>query len=202
MEARPLKEKKVWDKLAHRYDQQTARYVDTAYKLTIEAAWQAIAPGDAVLDIGCGTGIVTLGIAPYAGRSEAMIDVARAKATRQSLANVEFHVGDGYYLPHPDGSFEVVLLCNLLHVLQDPAAQLKDGLLITATDCCGEPARFPVRLQLWLQTLVHKLGVIPFLTNFTKADLRTLIQISGFQILETDDFYQQPVNYYVKAQKV
>jgi ubiquinone/menaquinone biosynthesis C-methylase UbiE len=216
MDERILKEKKVWDKTAHRYDRQTARYIDNAYRRTIEKAKEAISKDDVVLDIGCGTGIITLGIAQCAERiiaydiSENMIHIARDKAKRQATEGVEFHVGDGYDLPHEDSSFNVVLLCNVLHFLKEPSAQLKEahrllgegGTLITTTDCYAEPARFPVSLWLWMQTVMHRVGFIPYTTNFRKGELLSLIEASSFEIIEEDEFYENPVNYYVKAKKV
>lgn len=215
MEERIVKEKKLWDKIAGRYDTGNSRYVD-AYRMTIEKAIEAISDGDAVLEIGCGTGIVTLGIANSTDRiigwdiSENMIHEAKKKAGAQSIENVEFFVGDGYNLPYEDGSFDVVLLCNVLHFLKEPASQLKEahrllregGALVTVTDCYGEPARFSVQVVLWLQTLSHRFGSIPYMTNFRKRDLRSLIETSGFEILEDGDFYEDPINYYIRARKV
>jgi ubiquinone/menaquinone biosynthesis C-methylase UbiE len=216
MDERILKEKKVWDKTAHRYDRQTARYIDNAYRRTIEKAKEVISKDDVVLDIGCGTGIITLGIAQCAERviaydiSENMIQIAREKAKRQLIEGIEFHVGDGYALSHEDSSFDVVLLCNVLHFLKEPSTQLKEahrllrdgGILITTTDCYGEPARFPVSLWLGLQTIMHRVGVIPYMTNFRKGELVSLIETSRFEIIEEDEFYENPVNYYIEAKKV
>lgn len=107
--------------------------MDTAYRRTIDKAEEVISQDDAVLDIGCGTGIVTLGIAPCVQRiiaydiSENMIHIAGEKAALQSIDNVEFYVGDGYDLPLEDGCFDVVLLCNILHFLKEPSVQLKEA---------------------------------------------------------------------------
>jgi hypothetical protein len=80
---------------------------------------------------------------------------------------------------------------------------LRDGgILITTTDCYGEPARFPVSLWLGLQTIMHRVGVIPYMTNFRKGELVSLIETSRFEIIEEDEFYENPVNYYIEAKKV
>ena len=80
----------------------------------------ALLPSDyhKVLEIGCGTGIVTLGVASCVESivatdiSPQMIAVAKGKAEDRTVSNVEFHVIDGYALPYDDQGFDA-------HVLED-----------------------------------------------------------------------------------
>ena len=83
-----------------------------------------ITPGDSVLDVGCGTGEVTLlaknrarqgsvyGIDP----APEMIAVARKKALRKGL-EIDFRVGVIEALPFPDSSIDVVTSSLMMHHL-------------------------------------------------------------------------------------
>ncbi|MCW2877821.1 MAG: Ubiquinone/menaquinone biosynthesis C-methylase UbiE [Sphaerisporangium sp.] len=77
----------------------------------------AIDEGDRVLDIGCGTGQITLVAARQASRghvvgvdiSAPMLERARADAAEQGIANVRFEQGDAQVHPFPDGGFDVAI---------------------------------------------------------------------------------------------
>ena len=98
-----------------------------------------IEPGDALLDIGCGTG--TLAIAAWhkvqpgghvtgVDVSPRMIEVANAKARRRG-ADIAFQTGDAAALPFADNSFDVVTVTTVLHMLGDTRQR----------DCLGEALR-------------------------------------------------------------
>ncbi|MCK6554377.1 class I SAM-dependent methyltransferase [Candidatus Binatia bacterium] len=84
----------------------------------------AIAPGDRVLDIGCGTGSLSLAIArARPGAKVTGLDpdakaLARAerRAAREGFS-VRFDRGFGDELPYPDASFERVVSSLVLHHL-------------------------------------------------------------------------------------
>jgi demethylmenaquinone methyltransferase/2-methoxy-6-polyprenyl-1,4-benzoquinol methylase/phosphoethanolamine N-methyltransferase len=108
---------------------------------TIEFA--QVAPGERVLDVGCGTGDLTLLAKKYADStgqvcgidpSPEMIEVACRKAAR-AQADVDFRVGVIERLPYPDVSFNVVLSSLMMHHL--PAELKPIGLL--RSDGCSSP---------------------------------------------------------------
>ena len=93
-------------------------------KLTVDHA--SIEPGDSVLDVGCGTGEVTIlaktrakdgnvyGIDP----APEMIAVARKKAAGKRL-DIDFRVGVIEALPFPDSSIDVVTSSLMMHHLPE-----------------------------------------------------------------------------------
>lgn len=90
-----------------------------------------LSPGQKVLDVGCGPGSITLGLAEYGGevigldQAEEVIAGAQAgigKTAREKGLKLEFQVGDLLALPFPDGHFDVVFAHQvMLHI---PAPQL------------------------------------------------------------------------------
>ena len=100
-----------------------------------------------VLDVGCGPGTITVGLAARipAGQVvgvDAAADVlAVARREADGRPNVRFEVGDAYHLAFDDGAFDVVHAHQVLQHLSDPAAALAEmrrvcrpGGLIAARD--------------------------------------------------------------------
>ena len=94
-------------------------------RMVVELA--KIKPGDKVLDVGCGTGSLTLTAKSAAGRdgivhgidaSPEMIEVARRKVPR-SGSEVVFDVGLIEQLAFPDATFDVVISRLVIHHLPD-----------------------------------------------------------------------------------
>ncbi len=86
-----------------------------------------VKPGDRVLDVGCGTGSLTLTAQSYAGPSgkvygidaaPEMIEVAKKKASRSGL-EVVFEVGLIEKLAFPDATFDIVFSRLAIHHVPD-----------------------------------------------------------------------------------
>jgi ubiquinone/menaquinone biosynthesis C-methylase UbiE len=212
---RQERERSLWDKLAPGYDRRNLRVYQNAYDRSIQKARAVLSPDQEVLEIGCGTGIISLGIAPFAKSvvatdiSPEMIAVAKRKAESLAIANAEFRVGDGYSLPYDNQAFDVVLLFNVLHFVKEPAALLHEahrllkpsGYLVSATDCYAEPVPLPLRIGLGVQKLLNLIGIIPFMWYYEKEDIHRLLEQCSFASVETDVLHSTPVNYYLLARK-
>ncbi len=98
-----------------------------------------LAPGMALLDVGCGPGTITLDLATHVapGRVvgidtvEAPLEVARANAGERTDTTTEFAIGDVFALDFADDTFDVVHAHQVLQHLTDPVAALREMRRVT-----------------------------------------------------------------------
>jgi ubiquinone/menaquinone biosynthesis C-methylase UbiE len=136
-----------YDRLAGAYDRRWAAYVGSSVRETLRRI--DVRDGEAVLDVGCGTGELLAAVAErvpgvwLAGvdLSPGMLAVARRKlGDRASLV-----AGDVGRLPFSDRRFDWVLSTSALHYWPDPMAGLaeivrvtKAGGRVAITDWCDD----------------------------------------------------------------
>jgi SAM-dependent methyltransferase len=88
--------------------------------------------GAEVLDVGCGPGTITVGLAGYVGEGrvlgvdpvDSVLADARADAARAGRRNVVFETGDVHNLGFDDAAFDVVHAHQVLQHLPDPVKAL------------------------------------------------------------------------------
>ncbi len=163
-----------------------------------------IGRGDRVIDVGCGPGSITVGLARVAGHvtgvdvDHAEFTNARAYTAKHGIENVEFLEGSIYELGFPDASFDVCTLFSMVETLDDPlaglaevrrvvrpgglvgASSIEDGGLILHGP--GEPLLrrfYELRLKLW-EADVHA---------YRGRELRELLLRAGFEDVEASATY-------------
>lgn len=203
--------REFWDRRAQVYDADAGEYYAEAYRKTAECFRRYLCAGDAVLDFACGTGIVTLDIAPDV-KSVRAIDIsgemilrAQAKAAARNAENVTFTQLDLFDESLAEGSFDAVLACNVLlyvtqraQVLARIRALLKPGgIFLSVGDCLGEGITRE-RMKKWWEL---KTGRRPFVSFDTAAGLTREIAQVGFTVLETENLFPAPPNLFIAAKK-
>jgi SAM-dependent methyltransferase len=107
-----------------------------ALRMIVEAARPT--PGDCLLDVACGPGLVVCAFAPHVQEATgidatpAMLERARKLAAEKRLTNVAWRQGDVYSLPYEDAGFTIVTTRFSFHHFLDPAAVLREMVRVCA----------------------------------------------------------------------
>ena len=152
-----------WDRSAAHYERSWSAQLEPAQRLLLAMA--ALEPGEAVLDIACGTGLVSFPAAEAVGPtgslvgtdiSDTMVAMCRTRAEEHSPENMRFDRMEAESLRFEDGSFDVVLCAlGLMYVTDFPGAvgemyrvTRSGGRAISAVwgrrDRCGWAEIFPI----------------------------------------------------------
>ena len=183
-----------WDKAASLYEQYWEDQLRPAQDLLLELA--ALTPGEHVLEVASGTGLVTFRAAAAVGGSgsvlatdisDAMLDRLQRDARAQAFTNVPTRRLDAEALDVPAGSFDVALCALGLMYVPDPTAALAQmrtalkpgGRAVCAVwgarSHCGWAEIFPIvdaRVQSEVCPMFFSLG--------TGDALATAMQAAGF----------------------
>lgn len=178
-----------WERHARAYDRSMMIFGAPMKRIT-ELTSDAVADADTVLEVGAGTGLITIAIAKRARQviatdySYEMLAALRTRIERERLSNVRCWFADIYKLGQPPNSFDVVVAANVLHLVPDIAGALAalrlvlrpGGKLIAPTFCHDETllARFSSRLL--------ALTSFPGQRRFSTASLRATLEGAGVAV--------------------
>ncbi len=118
---------------AGNWDQIRALHIGDARVEATVAQIVGNKPVHALLDLGTGTGRMLEVLAPFACRavgvdqSPAMLAVARANLEQAGTRNVQLRQGDIYALPVEREAYDLVIVHQVLHYLDDPARALREA---------------------------------------------------------------------------
>jgi ubiquinone/menaquinone biosynthesis C-methylase UbiE len=127
-----------WDKAAHLYERSWQQQLAPAQSTLLALA--RLSPGERVLDIACGTGLVTFAAADGVGPggtvvgtdlSDTMVAEAQTRA-RERRVDVRFERMDAEALAFPDGSFDAALCALGLMYVPDPDKALAEMTRVVA----------------------------------------------------------------------
>lgn len=167
----------------------------------------ALRPGERVLEVGCGTGVLTRFAAEVVGPSgeaigidaaPAMIVVARENAARAG-SRASFQLAAIETLPFPDASFDVVLASAMLHHLP-PAA--KEAGLKSVRRVLKPSGRLviadldrPANPLWWL--LLWPLLAMPMTAGNLRGEIPAFLQRNGFGSVEMQGRWMQLLAFWV-----
>jgi ubiquinone/menaquinone biosynthesis C-methylase UbiE len=158
-------------------------------------------PGDRVLDVGCGTGLIARCAAKAVGKSGSVAGIDPSQemlALAASLpvpagAPIDWHEGDATELPFPDESFDVVLCQLTLMFIEDHLTALREMHRVLARGgrvLINTPGAIQPTFDIMEQSIVEHIS--PDLAGFVRMVFsmhdpmvhRTLLRDAGFEHVE------------------
>jgi len=128
------KVERYFKETAHKWDEIRKDYYDENLReIVIQKA--NIKTGNIVLDVGCGTGFLSLGVAKAVGEygkvvgvdiSEEMMKKAKENLSKVGVSNIEFRMGDAENIPLEDNSVDAVVGNMVLHHCPNPESAIKE----------------------------------------------------------------------------
>ena len=119
-----------WDKVSGVYDLFENIYNKSVYQATGESVAKYIKNTDRVLECACGTGAISIFIAPVCKNlfvsdySVGMLKQARKKL--KNYDNIDYRRVDITDIKAKDNSFDVVVAGNVIHLLPDPRRSMNE----------------------------------------------------------------------------
>lgn len=192
-----------WDLAAAVYEARWQAQLAPAHEALMALA--SPEPQERVLDVACGTGLVTRLAAEQVGPTGSVtgIDVAPdmidvAKATEGPAgAHIEWHVADAASLPLPDASYDVVLCQMGLMFMEDRTAALAEMRRVLAPGgriALNTPGKIQPVFEVMEEAIVGHIS--PELGGFVRAvfsihdpdTLASLLRAAGFEDVTAEEY--------------
>ena len=145
----------------------------------------ALCPRDAsVLDVGCGDGLITR----LVGERRPDLRLQGMDVMERPQPHVPVSLFDGRVIPFPDGAFDTVMMVDVLHHTEDPAALLAEAARVARRTVLlkdhtrdGWLAGPTLRLMDWVGNAPH--GVVLPYNYWTEARWREAFRSLGLDVL-------------------
>lgn len=180
-----------WDRIAPGYSKQPIAD-EASYARKLAQTQALMQPHMQVLELGCGTGTTALKHAPHVAHidatdvSAAMIAIGEQKAAQAGINNVRFSQAAVEELTAADGSYDMVLALNLMHLLPDRDAALArihrllkpGGFYVSSTVCLADKMwylRPVIPVMQWL-------GKAPYVSFVSAGRVHEEVTAAGFEV--------------------
>lgn len=152
-----------------------------------------IRPTDRVLDVACGTGVVSFALAAQACEvvgidiSPGMLAKAREIRHRRGIRNVHFVLGEAEHLPFKDGEFDLVVCRLAIHHFPQPEREIREmarvlkagGRLVISDTVSSEDER-----EAQLHNALERLRDPSHARMLSQTELTKLIESVGLRVCE------------------
>ena len=202
---------KFWDRAAEKYAASPVGDPD-AFERKKAITREHLTPESTVLEIGCGTGTLSLEMAPFARHIHAMdisaemIRIANGKKEAQSATNVTFHQGTLDEASHFEPEqLDAVWAYSVLHLVDDRRRTLRalfellkpGGTFISSNVCLGST---------WvpygpLITLMRWFGKAPVVHVYDRETIMREMREAGFVDVEEREVGAQKMVAFIVAQR-
>ena len=179
-----------WDRVAPSYAKQAIADPES-YARKLAATQALMRPDMEVLEFGCGTGSTALAHAAQVAHivatdvSANMIEIGREKAAHAGADNVSFRQSGIEEYDAPDGSYDMVLALNLIHLLPDRTAALAKihrllkpgGVFVSSTVCLAD--------RMWFLRpvipILQWMGKAPYVSFLRSEEFLREVAKAGFK---------------------
>ena len=178
--------KRFWERFAKLYGPIQEKSNAALYAAVVEHCRPYLTKETGVLELACGSGQLTLPLCGCAGHWEAT-DFAEAmvRETKKRCPAAHTSVQDATALTYGDGSFQVVLIANALHIMPEPDKAMAEirrvlapgGMVLAPTFVYEGKVN---RLRMRLTELVGFRTYVKWDLN----DLAGFLEQHGFEVVE------------------
>jgi ubiquinone/menaquinone biosynthesis C-methylase UbiE len=184
---------RYWGRLADVYDENNGLLAGATYPAIIGKLKGELSPGDRVLDVGAGTGMLTAHVASLVGHVTCTDLVPemleKAKVRLAHFDQVDYRVEDATSLSFEDNLFDIVLCCNVLHQMANPEVALREfyrvvriGGKLLAITLMGDMSLW-AKVRTGIQYVV-RFGIPPASHSFKLSTFSQLVADTGFDVVE------------------
>lgn len=179
--------RKTWNTWASRYE-TLINTTEKSYMALTHKIIETIEYTDSILELGAGTGSLSLSLSPYCREidaidySEHMIRKAWENKSFSRFQNVNFMLSSAEHIQCKDNSYDIVILSNTMHVLDHPQevmAEIKRVL---------KPGGRLIAPNLLHKEKVHSRLIIKALGSMGYPVVRTFDENSYYRFLEKHGF--------------
>jgi len=117
-----------------KYNKEVKKWMQNVAKSFVAVAKKWGIEKGKTLDIGTGTGLLAIGFAKAfpdmevvgLDLSEEALQVARENVQKSGVENISFEKGDAQAMPFEDGTFDLVISSNTLHLIDNPVKMFNE----------------------------------------------------------------------------